>query len=73
MSPEAVRRALYVYFGVMFVLHQDFWFRDDPTLLFGFYPITFAWHTGFSLAAALGWFLLVRFGWPIDATEEAKD
>ncbi|MGF1448896.1 MAG: hypothetical protein ACFB20_05720 [Opitutales bacterium] len=69
MSPEAVRRTLYVYFAVLFVLHQDFWFREDSTLLFGFYPVTFAWHTAFSLAAALGWFLMVRFGWPADELE----
>jgi hypothetical protein len=64
MSRERIRYGIYAYFAVLFVLHQDFWFRNDDTLLFGFYPVTFAWHTGFSLAAALGWFLLVRFAWP---------
>ncbi|MGF1484839.1 MAG: hypothetical protein ACFBZ8_10805 [Opitutales bacterium] len=72
MKKTAIRRVIYVYFGVMFVLHQDFWFRDDPTLLFGFYPVTFAWHTGFSIAAALGWLSLVLFAWPEEEIEAVE-
>ncbi len=46
------------------VLHYDFWYWDDRTLVFGFMPIGLAYHAGFSLVAGLAWFLAVRFAWP---------
>lgn len=46
------------------VLHYDFWYWDDRTLVFGFMPIGLAYHAGFSLAAGLVWLLAVRFAWP---------
>ncbi len=46
------------------VLHQDFWFWGDTTLIFGFLPIGLAYHIAFSLTAASVWALAVRFAWP---------
>ena len=46
------------------VLHYDFWYWDDRTLVFGFMPIGLAYHAGFSLVGGLAWFLAVRFAWP---------
>jgi len=48
------------------VLHQDFWFWDDPTLVFGFLPIGLAYHAFYSLLAALVWYLAVKHAWPAD-------
>ena len=48
------------------ILHYDFWYWDDRTLVFGFMPIGLAYHAGFSLVAGLVWFLAVRFAWPSD-------
>ena len=46
------------------VLHQDFWWWDDASVVFGFIPIGLAWHAGISLAAGLVWWLAVVFCWP---------
>lgn len=50
--------------AVLFVLHQDFWFWDDRTLVLGFLPVGLAYHVAYSVAAALLWFAAVRFAWP---------
>ena len=46
------------------ILHYDFWWWDDRTLLFGFLPIGLAWHALISIGAAVAWALVVRWGWP---------
>ncbi len=56
------------------VLHQDLWFWHDSTLLFGFLPVTLAYHMGISLAAAVVWFLAVKWIWPFeDASTKLDD
>jgi hypothetical protein len=57
----------YVVWGLvvlLIVLHQDNWLWDNDTLVFGFLPITLAFHMGISLAAGITWFLAVKFAWP---------
>lgn len=54
------------------ILHWDFWYWDDRTLLFGFLPIGLAYQAGFSLAAAMVWALAVRFAWPSELEEWAS-
>ena len=49
---------------LLIVLHQDNWLWDNDTLVFGFLPITLAFHMGISLAAGITWFLAVKFAWP---------
>ena len=51
------------------VLHQDFWNRDDTSLVFGFLPVGLAYHIGLTFAAAAAWLLVVRFAWPADDEE----
>jgi len=46
------------------ILHQDFWWWDDTSLVFGFLPIGLAYHALYSVMAAGVWFLFVRFNWP---------
>ena len=61
-------------FLLMFVLHQDKWWWDDGTLVFGFLPVGLAFHAAFSLAcAALGW-LAIKLAWPheLEAFAEAE-
>ncbi len=50
--------------AVLFVLHHDFWFWDDRTLVLGFLPVGLAYHVAYSVAAALLWLAAVRFAWP---------
>jgi hypothetical protein len=46
------------------VLHQDNWFWDDTTLVFGFMPIGLFYHACISAIAGLLWFLATKYCWP---------
>jgi len=52
--------------ALLIVLHQDFWFWNDPTLYFGFLPTSLLYHLGLSIAAAAVWWLATIYAWPID-------
>lgn len=56
---------------LLILLHQDIWFWDNRTLLFGFMPIGLAYHLGISLAAAFTWYLATVYCWP-DELEETS-
>jgi hypothetical protein len=49
---------------VVYLLHQDTWYWQDRTLVFGFLPIGLAYHAGYSVLCAVMMGLLVRFAWP---------
>ena len=53
------------------ILHYDFWWWDDRTLVFGFMPIGLFWHALISIFAAIAWALVVRFAWPTHVEEWA--
>lgn len=52
--------------AALVVLHHDFWFWDDPTLVAGVMPVGLAWHVGFSVAGSGVWWLVTRYAWPGD-------
>ena len=59
------KRSLIVgFFVLLFVLHQDVWWKNDPTLVLGVLPISLAYHVVWTLLVALGWFLVCKFCWP---------
>ena len=59
---------------LLVILHQDVWFWEDGTLVFGFLPVTLLYHAGLSVAAAVTWFLATRYAWPeILEEDEASD
>ncbi|MEM9825410.1 MAG: DUF3311 domain-containing protein [Planctomycetota bacterium] len=51
---------------ILLVLHQDNWFWEDNTPVFGFMPIGLAYHAGISIAATITWFVATRIAWPVD-------
>jgi len=51
------------------ILHQDFWWWDDRSIVLGFLPISLAWHVGISLGAGFVWWLAVTFSWPAELDE----
>lgn len=59
-------KAIWIIFALLFILHQDVWFWDDRTLVFGFMPIGLAYHAAFSIVAALLWASAVKWAWPSD-------
>ncbi|MDV6034438.1 MAG: DUF3311 domain-containing protein [Phycisphaera sp. RhM] len=61
---------------LLVVLHQDLWNWDNDRLVFGFMPVTLAYHAGISIAASVVWFLATKFAWPSDlegVTETASE
>ena len=46
------------------LLHQDFWWWSDKTLVFGFLPIGLAYHAFYSVLAGLLWAAAARWAWP---------
>lgn len=55
--------------ALLIVIHQDVWFWEDRTLLFGFLPIGLAYHAGISIAAAVTWYLATIYCWPEEIEE----
>ena len=55
----------------LYLLHQDFWFWRDGTLVFGAVPIGLFYHALYCIACAALMWALVRFGWP-QTLEEAE-
>ena len=60
------------FFLFLFVLHQDFWWKDDPTLVLGVLPISLAYHVVWTLLVALGWYLVGKYCWPDSLYEVAS-
>ena len=60
------------FIAVLAILHYDFWYWADSTLVFGFMPIGLVYQAMISVLAALGWFMVVKFSWPT-AMEEWAD
>jgi len=66
----------YVVWGLvllLLVLHQDNWFWEDDTMVFGFMPIGLFFHACISLAAAATWYLGTRFAWPVEEDPSADE
>ena len=56
---------VYLLAVVVFILHQDYWnFSTPDPLLWGFVPISAAYHAAYSVACAALMWLLVTFAWP---------
>ena len=55
---------LLIAFVVMFMLHQDVWWWTDDTLVFGFLPISMAYHIFFSFVTAAFWWAATKWAWP---------
>lgn len=71
MDRTARTRAIVLVTIVLFVLHYDFWFWGDKTLLFGFLPIGLAWHAGLSILSSICWLGCVIWAWPREIEEWA--
>ena len=67
-------RVLWFLVLVLVVLHQDNWYWEDKTLVFGFMPIGLFYHACISVAASAVWLWATRYCWPIgvDAGSDAE-
>ncbi|MEO5959902.1 MAG: hypothetical protein ABIZ49_12670 [Opitutaceae bacterium] len=64
------RVLIVVFFVLLFVLHQDFWWKSDAALVLGVLPVSLAYHVGWTLLVAFGWFLVAKFCWPANLDDE---
>ncbi len=62
-----MKNTVYVLIVLLTIVHQDFWWWESSRLVFGFLPITLAYHACVSMAAAALWALAVKYCWPVDA------
>ncbi len=67
-----MKPTLWILVIILLVLHQDNWFWDDATLVFGFLPIGLFYHACLSIAASMVWFLATRIAWPHELEVEAE-
>jgi hypothetical protein len=58
---------------MLFVLHHDFWWWNDASVVLGFVPIGLAWHSLFSLLSAGLWMLALKYAWPADVEAWAEE
>ena len=68
-----MRKLIWILVIILLVVHQDFWLRDDRSLVFGFMPVGLAYHAMFSIAAACVWALAVKYAWPHRIEQWAHD
>jgi len=66
------RILILLFFLLLLVLHQDFWWRSDATLVLGIFPVSLAYHIGWTLLVAVGWFMVTKFCWPHALDEEVS-
>ncbi len=70
------KKLFWITLAVLMILHHDWWFWSDGTLLFGFLPIGLAYHALISLAAGILWAVAVFYAMPevfeADAEEGQK-
>jgi hypothetical protein len=57
---------------LLVVLHQDVWNWNNDKLVFGFIPMTLAYHACISIAASVVWFIATIVAWPSHLEEEAN-
>jgi hypothetical protein len=66
------KRFLYALLLLMAVLHQDFWFWSDPTLVAGVLPVGLAYHAVYTLVVALLMWLLSEYAWPVHLEQDSS-
>ena len=59
----SLRWVLYLTIFGLYILHNDLWLWDDPSLVLGL-PVGLLYHIGYCFAAAILMTLLVIYFWP---------
>lgn len=70
-----MKKIIYGLVIALAVLHQDFWWWDNKSLVLGFIPLGLFYHSVFSCVAALVWYGATKFAWPreIEAWAESNE
>jgi hypothetical protein len=64
---------LWLLVAILLIAHQDFWYWDDDTLVYGIFPIGLFYHACLSVVAGVFWFLVCTFAWPKDLEEDFEN
>ena len=64
-----MRSLVWPLLALLVILHHDFWFWDDPSLVFDWIPVGLLYHVVLSIAAAGFWLFAVKSAWPGYLTE----
>lgn len=59
-----MKMIIWALVAILIIIHQDFWYWNDDTLVFGFMPIGLFYHVCISIAAGIVWSLACVFAWP---------
>jgi hypothetical protein len=65
-----MRGFVWLLIVILILAHQDFWFWDDPRLVFGFVPIGLFYHMVLSVLAGGLWYLATLFCWPTKLVDQ---
>ena len=74
MKNSRIRWILYLALIALCLLHKDFWFWQNPDLVFGL-PIGLVYHISFCVVVTVWMALLVKYAWPshLEIEEDAED
>ena len=72
MRKTSSRWIFYIALVVLFLLHNDFWFWNNPIQVLGL-PIGLLYHIGFCAAAAILMALVVNYALPRHLRDEEID
>jgi hypothetical protein len=61
-----MKPVVWILLIAMLVLHHDWWFWDDATLVFDWCPIGLFYQVVLSAVAGLFWLFVVTCHWPSD-------
>ncbi len=67
-----MRATVWFLVALLIVLHQDVWFWNSTTMVFGILPIGLLWHMGISVAAGVVWWLATKHCWPAELEGEGR-
>lgn len=67
-----MKKLVYGLIILLGILHQDWWWWDSETLVFGFVPIGLAYHAMISILAGVLWAAAIHFCWPSDLEGESR-
>ncbi len=64
MSDSQRAKVAWGVIAVLAVVHYDFWYWNDDSVVFGFMPVGLWFHALISLLAGIAWAGVVAFAWP---------
>ena len=61
-----MKNVVFALLVLLAIIHQDLWWWENKTLVFGFMPLGLCYHALFSCMAAGVWAMAIKWAWPSD-------